>query len=79
MTTSWAHFVRGQVPSALRANIGGTLLAAIAVVVMVWSLACAVAGQLWLRLPSDRVLVVLAATVIAITLIDWFVKLTASA
>lgn len=79
MTTSWAHFVRGQLPSALRANIGGTLLAAVAVVVMVWSLACTVAGRIWLRLPSDRVLVLLAAIVIVITLSDWIVKLVSAA
>ncbi|MGD9644207.1 MAG: DUF2752 domain-containing protein [Pirellulales bacterium] len=75
MTTSWAHFVRGQLPSALRANVGGTLLAAIATMFMVWSLVSAVRGRIWLKLPSDRVLVVLAATVITVTLIDWFVRL----
>ena len=79
MTTSWAHFVRGQLPSALRANVGGTLLAAVAVVAMVWSLAGAAAGRVWPRLPSDRVLVVLAAIVIVITLTDWIVKLASAA
>ena len=76
MTTSWAHFVRGQWPSALRANVGGTMLAALAAVTMVWSLVSAATGRLWFRLPGDRVLVAVAGTVIAITLVDWIVKLS---
>ncbi len=55
--------------------MGGTLLAALAAVTMVWSLVSATTGRLWFRLPSDRVLVAVAAAVIAITLVDWIVKL----
>jgi hypothetical protein len=39
-------------------------------------LVSAATGRLWLRLPSDRVLVAVAAVVIAITLADWIVKLS---
>jgi hypothetical protein len=70
MTTAWAHTVRGRIPSALRANVGGTLLALVAMVVAGWSLGSAAGGR-WLGKPSDALLVTGSASIVGITLIDW--------
>lgn len=60
MTTSFAHFTRLQLPSALRANATGVLLAVLSVLTILWSLISAwrgralggrrLGGDLWLWL-----------------------------
>lgn len=45
MTTSFAHFVRGQLPSSLRANAAGALLAMACLVLMPWALGSAFVGR----------------------------------
>lgn len=45
MTTSFAHFVRGQLPSSLRANAAGTVLAVICLALLPWSLYSAWRGH----------------------------------
>jgi len=76
MTTSWAHVVRGQFPSAVRANAGGTLLALVAIVGVPWTLISAVRGRLMAgRLPVDRILIALAIVVSVVTLADWVRRL----
>jgi hypothetical protein len=75
MTTSWAHAVRGQWLSAGRSNVGGAVLAAIAMLAGPWLLVSAVRGR-WLFVePNDRVLAGLAVVVAAITLADWAFRL----
>jgi len=74
MTTSWAHVVRGQLVAAVRANSGGTILALLAIVSVPYLLITAAAGRWIGRPPSDRTLVVGAAVVILVTLIDWIVR-----
>ena len=75
MTTAWANVVRGRLPSALAANVGGTLLAGMALVAGPWSLLAAIRGRPVGRLPSDRVLVAAAVTLMAITVLDWTLRL----
>ena len=45
MTTSFSHFVRGQIPSSLRANAAGTILAAVCAFMMPWALATSWKGR----------------------------------
>jgi hypothetical protein len=71
MTTSWANLVRGRVPSALKANVAGTLLATIAIAAGPWLLWSALRGKTVGRLPSDGTLVVVALSLMTVTLLDW--------
>jgi hypothetical protein len=54
MTTSFALLVRGDLPASLRANAGGTLLAAGAFGLLLWTVAAAVRGawpfRAWLEI-----------------------------
>lgn len=45
MTTSWAYLLQGQVVAALRANMGGALLASLACLGAPWALLQAVRGK----------------------------------
>ncbi len=75
MTTSWAHVVRGQLIGALKANLGGTLLATLAVVVAPWLMLCAALGR-WLgRAPKSIVVAWVGSAILLVTLIDWGVRL----
>ena len=75
MTTAWAYLVRGRVPAAFRASVGGALAAVLALAAVPWLLASAFRGR-WLGWVPDsmRVAWVLAA-VCAVTLIDWVVRI----
>lgn len=71
MTTSFAHFVRGQIPSSLRANAAGTLLACVSLVVMFWCFVTAKTGRyLWFRDPAT-VFAYGLSIVAVITLMYW--------
>ncbi len=70
MTTSWAHFVRGQLAPSVRANPAGALLAAMACVAVVVLIIHAVAG----RTPRYGWLVTVAwgmIVVLVVALADW--------
>ena len=45
MSTSFALLVRGDVANSLRANAVGTLLAALCMAILPWTLACAVCNR----------------------------------
>lgn len=75
MTTAWAHLVRGQLPSALQANVGGTLLGVLAIFAVPWLLTSAVRGQ-WLGMRPDPIVLAWVLTTVAlVTLIDWSVRM----
>ena len=63
MTTSFSHFIRGEIYSATRANPAGVLLAMVCLLMIPWSLLSAAHGNLWL---VDEPLMFLAAVVVAI-------------
>ena len=74
MTTSWSHMMHGQVVGALRANVGGTLLAAIAAAAGPWIIASGIHGA-WLgRFPSEWTSLTVGVSLMGITLIDWAVR-----
>lgn len=75
MTTSFAHLVRGQIPSSLRANAAGTLLAGVCVVTMCWCFATAKTGRyVWLHDPAT-VFAYGLSIVAVLTLIYWIWRL----
>ncbi len=75
MTTSWAYFVRGELLQALQANVGGALLAALALTSGPWLLLSGLAGRWWFRTPSDWNVIATSLLVLTATLIDWSVRL----
>ncbi|MCA9268178.1 MAG: DUF2752 domain-containing protein [Planctomycetales bacterium] len=75
MTTSWAHTVRGQLFSAVKANSGGTLLALLALVGGPWLLLSGVLGKWFCGRPNEWLVVALAAFVVIVTLTDWGIRL----
>ncbi|MCM2374140.1 DUF2752 domain-containing protein [Aporhodopirellula aestuarii] len=75
MTTSWSHWTRGQWISSFQSNTGGTLLAFLVPVIAF------LAGRvLWTgRLPSTTTSYRIGWAIVAIgaiTLSDWFIRLT---
>ncbi len=76
MTTSWAHFTRGHVVQAVRANAGGALLALVAAMVGPWLLTSGLVGR-WLGgPPRESLTMAVGLAVIVVTLIDWSWRLT---
>ena len=67
--------VRGEWHDACRANMGGTLLAMLAMVAAPWLLVSALRGN-WLGVaPSGRVAVVMLTILLLVTSIDWAIRL----
>lgn len=75
MTTAWANLVHGHPLRALDANLGGTILAALAMLIAPWALVSAARGAWAARPPRERTLVIVAAAIVAITLLDWLGRL----
>jgi hypothetical protein len=75
MTTSWSHMMRGQVASAVRANAGGALLAAVAAVYGPWMLASGIWGRWLWGPPREFPTMIGGIAIIVTTVIDWSVRL----
>ncbi len=75
MTTSWSHMMRGQVASAVRANAGGALLAAVAAVCGPWMLASGIWGRWLWGPPRELPTMIVGIAIIVTTVIDWSVRL----
>jgi hypothetical protein len=75
MTTSFAHFVRGQFRQAAQSNPAGVVLAMISVLLIPWSLWSAYRGRLFLI--SDPVLFTfsLVISVAGISMFFWISRL----
>lgn len=76
MTTAWSHAVRGHWLRAAECNTGGAVLAALAMSVGPWLLAAAARGK-WFLVgpPPEWAMAALGLGFLAITFIDWFVRL----
>lgn len=75
MTTAWAHGMRGEIGGALRANVGGTLLCLLDLVVVPWLLVSALVGRWVCVAPRDGPIAWMALGFVAITLADWGIRL----
>lgn len=74
MTTAWANLVRGHIGWSLQANVGGCVLAALALLVTPWLGVSCCAGRWWLTSPKEWVGLVIAGSLFVITLADWSVR-----
>lgn len=75
MTTAWAHLAEGRLSSALRANVGGTLLGLATWLALPWAGWKCWTGRRGRGWPGDRALLTAAVTVAAITLVDWYLRI----
>jgi hypothetical protein len=75
MTTAWAYLVRGDWQNALRTNVGGTLLGLLAAAAVAWLLGSAIRGAWWLVSPRGDVAAWISTVLLAVTLVDWVVRL----
>ena len=75
MTTSFAHFVRGQWLQSMQSNSGGTLLALLTTLAAPWLLVSGVQGRWWIRGPNEWFAVTVATAIVVVTLTDWGIRL----
>ncbi|MBS0265172.1 MAG: DUF2752 domain-containing protein [Planctomycetes bacterium] len=75
MTTSFSHFVRGNLVQAARANIGGALLALCCAVQIPWCWWSALRGRLWYVEDPTRSLLILITVVASVALVNWIFRL----
>ena len=76
MTTSWSHLTHGSFPSAWRANAGGALLALVAVWCGPWLALSGLRGKWLFGTPHEWTILAIGLTIVAITLIDWTLRLS---
>ncbi|MBC8350948.1 MAG: DUF2752 domain-containing protein [Planctomycetes bacterium] len=77
MTTSWAHATRGQLFAALRANVGGTLLAGLAIIVGPWLLLSGFRGRWIWWVPNEWIAAAVSLALLLVTIMDWGCRLLA--
>jgi len=75
MTTSWAYYVRGQWVNSAYANLGGMALAMLSTVLVPWTLVSGVRGRWWGQPVGEKLAVAIAATLVAVNLMDWVIRL----
>lgn len=71
MTTSFAHFVRGDLVAAARANPAGLLLASLCLIMIPWCLVTAIRGELWLTEEPLTLIVWAIVTIGVVALVAW--------
>jgi hypothetical protein len=77
MTTSWSHLVRGQVVSAVRCSVCGTVLAGLCATAAAASLLSAVRGRWVVARPTDAACVWGVAGLVLLMLGEWLCRLVA--
>lgn len=75
MTTSWAYMTKGRPIESFRANAGGALLAITAALVGPWAIYSGVRGKWLLGPPHERFIILVAGSVLGVTLMDWSFRL----
>ena len=75
MTTSFAHFVRGNLLQALRANVAGVVLALVCAVQIPWCWWSAARGRLSGIADPSRSLLILISVVGAISVLNWLLRM----
>lgn len=74
-TTAFAYVVRGRFSEALRANVGGTLLAGLFAVAVPWLFGSAAIGRWLVLAPSGPRVAVTAVVFAVIMVVDWVIRL----
>lgn len=75
MTTSWAWVMRGRIDRAVKANVGGVVLALLAASAGPWVLLSGVAGRWRVVRPNDWVVLGVCVVTLVVTLVDWVSRL----
>lgn len=70
MTTSWSHFMRGNIVASWNANPGGLCLAVLSTAAGIWGFFVAFRGK-YVRFLPNRTGWAIALVITAITLVDW--------
>ena len=74
MTTSVAHFVRGQMMSSVLANPAGFVVAALSCIALPWSLISLFAGRTWLINDAGRVTLWVITALTASAVSQWLIR-----
>ena len=75
LTTSFAHFVRGEFPGSIAANLAGFALAALCALAIPWCWVSLVRGRLWgVQNPNGTAITLIAGFLILATG-QWIVRL----
>lgn len=75
MTTSFAHFVRGQLWKSAQANVAGLWLAACCAAQIPWSLKLAITGRHGFVFSVSEILLWVLLSVTLLALIQWGLRL----
>lgn len=71
MTTSFSHFIRGQIAASARANIAGLLLAITCLIQIPWCWISALKGRLWrVHQPTNFALIVVGG-ISLVAVVNW--------
>ncbi|MFH1304035.1 MAG: DUF2752 domain-containing protein [Planctomycetota bacterium] len=76
MTTSFSHFVRGQIRQSAQANTAGLVLAMVCLVMIPWSWISVYRKRLWLVSHPENCLLWLMCGLVSITVMEWVFRLT---
>ena len=75
MTTSIAHFVRGQFVASAQANVAGLLLGLVCAIQIPWCWISIRIGRLWKVTHPDAVVLRLLATLLLVAGVQWLIWL----
>jgi hypothetical protein len=75
MTTSFAFLIRGDLGNSLRANAVGTLLAAVCLAFIPWSLVCVLGKRFFFIASTERVLLGGVLIFVVLLLLRWLIVL----
>ena len=75
MTTAWSHMLHGHVIRSFQANAGGAVLVLTALLAGPWLTISAIRGTWCWRRPDEWTMVIGALSVLAITLVDWCLRI----
>lgn len=76
MTTSFSHFVRGQLRQSVQANTSGLILALVCLVMIPWSWISVYHRRLWLISNPEACLLWLVCGLVSITVLEWTFRVT---
>ena len=76
MTTSFSHFVRGQLRQSAQANTSGLVLALVCLAMIPWSWISVYHRRLWLVSNPEVCLLWLVCGLVSITVMEWTVRVT---
>jgi|GEM_PF-3242634 len=75
MTTSWAHFVRGQIVEAIKVNSVGAILCVTSIVHVPWLFICAATGRWVGWKPNASTVANATVAIVVVAIIQWAYRL----